>query len=211
MTSVVRSSISRSSAACTSVSLSASSDDVASSSSSSGASRRIARAIAMRWRWPPDSVTPRSPTGVSKPCGSRVDEFGRQRQLGRARDLGVGRLGPAEADVVARSRRRRSPCPAAPARCAGAASRGSASATGTPSKLTVPDSRIVEAQDQMEDRALAGARRADDRDLLARPHAERHAVEHDGVAAASDRRSARRRRRPRRARAPAAGPAAPAP
>ncbi len=33
--------------------------------SSSGASRRIARAIAMRWRWPPDSVTPRSPIGVS--------------------------------------------------------------------------------------------------------------------------------------------------
>ena len=27
--------------------------------------------------------------------------------------------------------------------------------------------RIVEAQDQVEDRALAGARRADDRDLLA--------------------------------------------
>ena len=65
MTSVVRPVISRVSAVCTSVSLSASSEEVASSSSSSGASRRIARAIAMRWRWPPDSVTPRSPTGVS--------------------------------------------------------------------------------------------------------------------------------------------------
>ena len=30
---------------------------------------RIARAIATRWRWPPDSFTPRSPTSVSKPCG----------------------------------------------------------------------------------------------------------------------------------------------
>ena len=30
-----------------------------------------ARAMAMRWRWPPDSVTPRSPTGVSNPCGRR--------------------------------------------------------------------------------------------------------------------------------------------
>ena len=65
MTSVVRSCISRASAVWTSVSLSASSEEVASSSSSSGAPFRIARAMAMRWRWPPDSVTPRSPTGVS--------------------------------------------------------------------------------------------------------------------------------------------------
>ena len=27
------------------------------------------RAIAMRWRWPPDSDTPRSPIDVSYPCG----------------------------------------------------------------------------------------------------------------------------------------------
>ena len=39
--------------------------DSASSSSSSGASASSARAIATRWRCPPDSVTPRSPTGVS--------------------------------------------------------------------------------------------------------------------------------------------------
>ena len=34
--------------------------------------RRIARAIAMRCRSPPDSMTPRSPTGVSSPCGRRA-------------------------------------------------------------------------------------------------------------------------------------------
>ena len=67
-----------SSAVCTSVSLSASSDEVASSSSSSGASRRIARAMAMRWRWPPDSVTPRSPTCVSIALRQAVDELGRR-------------------------------------------------------------------------------------------------------------------------------------
>ena len=44
-----------------------SSAEVASSSSSSGASFRNARAIAMRWRWPPDSFTPRSPTIVAMP------------------------------------------------------------------------------------------------------------------------------------------------
>ena len=42
-----------------------SSAEVASSSSSTEGSRTIARAIAMRWRWPPDSVSPRSPTEVS--------------------------------------------------------------------------------------------------------------------------------------------------
>jgi hypothetical protein len=32
--------------------------------------RYSARASAVRWRWPPDSVTPRSPTTVSRPSGS---------------------------------------------------------------------------------------------------------------------------------------------
>ena len=72
-------------------------------------------------------------------------------------------------------------------------------AARTPSNVTVPDVRIVEAQEQVEDRALAGAGRADDRDLLARLDAERHAVEHDRPPAAPDRRSARPRTRPRRA------------
>ena len=38
---------------------------VASSSSRIGASFSITRAIAIRWRWPPDSFTPRSPTCAS--------------------------------------------------------------------------------------------------------------------------------------------------
>jgi hypothetical protein len=70
ITIVVRFCIRPSSAFCTSVSLSASSADVASSSSRIGASRRMARAMAMRWRWPPESVMPRSPTGVVVAVGS---------------------------------------------------------------------------------------------------------------------------------------------
>jgi len=42
-----------------------SSAEVASSSSRIDGLRTIARAIAMRWRCPPDSVSPRSPTEVS--------------------------------------------------------------------------------------------------------------------------------------------------
>jgi hypothetical protein len=59
---VVRSSDRRATASCTSRSLSASSALVASSSSRIGASRRMARAMAMRCFCPPDSMTPRSPT-----------------------------------------------------------------------------------------------------------------------------------------------------
>jgi hypothetical protein len=46
-----------------------SSADVASSNSSTEGLRMIARAIARRWRCPPDSVSPRSPTRVSYFCG----------------------------------------------------------------------------------------------------------------------------------------------
>ena len=39
--------------------------DVASSSTRIGGFTSSVRAIAMRWRWPPESVKPRSPTTVS--------------------------------------------------------------------------------------------------------------------------------------------------
>ena len=65
MRMVVRPAISRSSAACTCASLSVSSALVASSSSRIGAFFRKARAMAMRWRWPPESRAPASPTRVS--------------------------------------------------------------------------------------------------------------------------------------------------
>ena len=69
MTSVVRPFISRSSASCTARSLSLSSADVASSRISTGASLAMARAMARRWRWPPDNWLPLWPMGVSRPCG----------------------------------------------------------------------------------------------------------------------------------------------
>jgi len=43
-------------------STSESSAEVASSRMSTGAFFSIMRAMAIRWRWPPDSFTPRSPT-----------------------------------------------------------------------------------------------------------------------------------------------------
>ena len=52
---------------CIAASTSESSALVASSSNKIGAFFKITRAIAMRWRWPPESLTPRSPTCASKP------------------------------------------------------------------------------------------------------------------------------------------------
>ena len=65
MTTVVRPFIRCSSARLTACSEAASSPAVGSSRIRIGVLRTIARAIAMRWRWPPDNVTPRSPTMVA--------------------------------------------------------------------------------------------------------------------------------------------------
>ena len=65
MTNVVRPAITSRSACLICCSVDASTDDVASSRIRIRGSASNARAIAMRWRWPPDSVSPRSPTRVS--------------------------------------------------------------------------------------------------------------------------------------------------
>ena len=62
ITKVVRSFITSSSAACTFISVVASSALVASSRIRIGGFFSSARAIEMRWRSPPESVRPRSPT-----------------------------------------------------------------------------------------------------------------------------------------------------
>ena len=70
--------------------------------------------------------------------------------------------------------------------------------------------RIVEPQDQVEDRALARAGGADDRNLLARLDVERDAVEHVGLRPRRIGEADSCRRRPRRAGAARAAPDAPA-
>ena len=66
---VVRPFINSSSAACTARSDSVSSALVASSRTRIGAFFKTARAMASRWRWPPESVAPFSPMTVSNPFG----------------------------------------------------------------------------------------------------------------------------------------------
>mmetsp|Transcript_74941 Transcript_74941/g.201053 ORF Transcript_74941/g.201053 Transcript_74941/m.201053 type:complete len:139 (-) Transcript_74941:416-832(-) len=72
ITTDVRPTMRRSSASCTSFSFSESSADVASSSSRILGSLSTARAMAMRWRWPPESITPRSPTWALYASGIRI-------------------------------------------------------------------------------------------------------------------------------------------
>ena len=70
-TSAVVPSIRCHSASCTSDSDSESSAEVASSRTSTLAPLAMACAMATRWRWPPESFMPRSPTTVSYPSGRR--------------------------------------------------------------------------------------------------------------------------------------------
>ena len=200
-----------SSAACTSVSLSASSEEVASSSSRIGASRRMARAMAMRWRWPPDSVTPRSPTRRLVALRQRADELGRRRRCSAARSISASLASGRPKRMLSRDS-----CAKIAVSCGTSAmcrrtSCGSASRRSTPSNVTVPRLRIVEPQDQVKDRALAGARGADDRDLLAGLDAKRHVVEHVGLGPRRIGKAHAPRTRPRRAAAAAAASDAPAP
>ncbi len=65
MISVVRPAIASRSATRMRASVVASTDAVASSRIRMRGSATSARAIAMRWRWPPESVSPRSPMTVS--------------------------------------------------------------------------------------------------------------------------------------------------
>ena len=80
----------------------------------------MARASATRWRWPPDSVMPRSPTTVAKPSGMPSRSRARPAVVAASRTRAgtspasstevVGRL-PSVASSSARARARLEPAP----------------------------------------------------------------------------------------------------
>jgi len=55
----------------------------------------------MRWRWPPDSLTPRSPTGVAYPTGRAAMNSWAWAIRAATLDVRLARAGLAIADVVA--------------------------------------------------------------------------------------------------------------
>ena len=60
----------------------------------------MARAMAMRWRWPPLRRVPRSPITVSYSCGNSHDEIVGQGGLGGGDDAFFGNIREPVTDVV---------------------------------------------------------------------------------------------------------------
>ena len=167
-----------------------------------------ARAMAMRWRCPPESPTPRSPIDRVVALGQRVDELGRLRRLGRGAHL-------------ARASRR-----AGRRRCCRARvpEKSSASCSTTPICERRLDERhlahvvpvdehraagdVVEARDQVDDGALARAGGAEQRHHLARLDGEADAAQDLALGAGVAEAHVARTRRARRAPAAAAAPGA---
>ena len=54
-----------------------------------------------RWRWPPESFTPRSPTMVSYPFSKFSANSSTRAMRQASQDLLLGRVGPREGDVLA--------------------------------------------------------------------------------------------------------------
>ena len=96
---------------------------VGSSSTRIGLLRMTARAMAMRWRWPPESVSPRSPDQGVVAERHSADELIGIGDSRRGNDFFVGRAGPAIGDVFADRAAETAPCPATQSRSGPAAPR----------------------------------------------------------------------------------------
>ena len=92
MTIAVRPARASASAACTAASDSESRCAVASSRITTRGLASSSRAIVSRWRSPPESRYPRSPTTVSRPSGSVSSRSPSRARRSASSDLGVGRL-----------------------------------------------------------------------------------------------------------------------
>ena len=146
---------------------------VGSSSTRIGGSSSSARAIAIACRWPPESASPRSPTTHVVAQRMRAPRTRRPRRARAARStavvVGMGR---------GRARCSRAACPgtgtgpAARSRCCAAGRRGRSGAARCrrPARRPV---RLVEPEQQLLDRGLAGADPADQADPLAGGDPER--------------------------------------
>ena len=215
MTNVVRPFMSSARPSWMRASLSLSSDEVASSRMRMRGSARMARAIATRWRWPPESLTPRSPTIVSYLSGS-CSTNSSQRAIAAARRTCLASARPgARRRCSRRPCRRRGSCPGGRRRAACGSPRGARLERSLPSTRMRPRGRAVERRDEADDRALAGRRRArPGRSTVpgcaakeipcstgdARLVLEGHVAELDAAVQARQRLPVVGRRRPRRAR-----------
>ena len=142
--------------------------------------RGCARAIAMRWRWPPESFTPRSPSDAFRPSGTCSTNSSALAISSASSHFILGRIGASVAHVVDDARREDDGI---------LRDDGHAPAQFARIGLTrvhavdanAPRRRIVEAQQQLENRGLARARRAHESHHLAGLDAKREAIEGGSV------------------------------
>ncbi len=149
-----------------------------SSRMTSGASRRNARASAIRWSWPADSGRPPSPTTRVVPVGELVDEL-----LGAGQGRRGPHLDPRSADVVAepdvlgdRAAEEGRPLrhPGDLGAPGGRVAIGQVDRPGSDASARGVD----ETKEERDDRALAAPARPDERDRLAGHELEVDRVEH---------------------------------
>ena len=137
----------------------------------------IARAIASRWRWPPDTlVPPWAMRAFSPPSMSAT----------KSRPCAISSACQSSASVASSRPNRRLEATVPAKRKGRCGTRPivfhswsrSASRTSTPLTRTEPPVDVEQARDERDERGLAGAGRADDRDGLAGLGPERDALEH---------------------------------
>ena len=125
--------------------------------------------MAMRWRWPPDSLTPRSPTMV-RSLRQGLDEVAARRDR-RCQHLVVGGVRPAVADVLHdRAVKQRDVLRHDGDGLAQALLRDARDVLAVDQDAAAL--QIVEALQQGEQRRLAAAGMADQADALARPEVQ---------------------------------------
>ncbi len=126
------------------------------------------RAIARRWRWPPETLRAALRDRRVEAARHRLDEVARLRDLERVPELLVGGVRVAVPQVARRRCRRTGRASAAPGRPCAASSAGSSCAHVDAVDEHLALGHVEEPRDQVEQRGLAGAGAADDRGRLRR-------------------------------------------
>ena len=176
-----------------------------SSRTSTGASARSARASTRRWRCPPESRVPSSPTSVSSPSGSDSTQSRELRTPKRLVELGVGRVGARQAAGSRGSSNRRRAPPGRRARTYAATSSCAQLSHVVAVDRDAPALRVEEAEEEIRHRRLAGAARADERHALPRLESQVESVEGGRFACRVPRRHRARARTTGRAAGAASG------
>ena len=136
-----------------------------------------ARAIAMRWRWPPESVMPRSPMTVSYPCGSRsTNSCACASRATRSTSSSERSARPNAMFSRTVAEKRKGSCEMTPTARAQRVERHVADVDAVDRHASGGD--VVEARHERRERRLARARVADERDRAAGGDVEVDVLEH---------------------------------